>query len=135
MITSFGYEHGNPPPADEVIDVRNLSHDLNSPDAKAVKQRMTDLVKAGKNIAVGCKHGQHRAVALARDVADSTNTSVWHRDRRRTSTVQAPKASTALVNALKRLQRAGQRRRRSVQGSHAADVPTQVGLCRFDYFV
>jgi len=107
MITSFGYVNGPPPDADVVIDVRDLSHDLTAPDAKAVKQKMTDLIGQGKTIAVGCNHGQHRAVALARDVSNETNTSVWHRDRRRTSTIQAPKASTALVNALKKLQRAG----------------------------
>lgn len=83
MITSFGYEHGGPPSkATKVVDVREVGHDQDSiakESARIIDELRT--TPAEGLVAVGCKRGAHRSVAIANRVATALKTSVYHRDK------------------------------------------------------
>jgi RNase adaptor protein for sRNA GlmZ degradation len=85
MIISFGFQHGAPQRVDHTVDLRAMSHDL---DSDQFKQQFRDIVELGRKnpqarIAIGCEHGKHRSVAMANKVATALRVSVYHRDRGR----------------------------------------------------
>lgn len=84
MITSFGYKHGPAPKrADKVFDVRDLTHDTNSPEFKDKQREIVEYGRAhgGESIAVGCEKGQHRSVVLASKAASALRQSLYLRDK------------------------------------------------------
>jgi RNase adaptor protein for sRNA GlmZ degradation len=83
VIVSFGHKHGLPSRADKVFDVSDLTHDLQSP---AFLSKFQEIAEYGKQhpsaaIAIGCKEGKHRSVALANKVASTLRVGVYHRDK------------------------------------------------------
>lgn len=85
MITTFGFAHGTPPLARQTFDVRDLTH---NPHAPAFHDRLVEILQyvqahRGAPVAIGCEHGQHRSVTLAREVGRRTNVPVRHRDYRK----------------------------------------------------
>lgn len=96
IVYSFGYLHGDPPPADVTIDVRkalldpHIDADLRQLDGfnRRVRQRVMETPGAKElvvavelvaramalgssqvTIAFGCAGGRHRSVVLAKEVA------------------------------------------------------------------
>lgn len=102
MITSFGYKHDGPPSkAVKVIDVREVGHDPESMAAESA--RIIDDLRAHPvdgMVAVGCKLGAHRSVAIANRVATALKTSVYHRDKGMNGQTTVNKA---LGDALKKM--------------------------------
>ena len=83
MILSFGYgDKKGLPRADKVFDVRDLSHDTNSPAFDAHTQEILDYAKKHPTqlIAVGCEKGAHRSRTIVDRVATKLRTSKFHRD-------------------------------------------------------
>lgn len=81
MITSFGYINSSgPPSAKHVFDVRDLTHNTKSEDFQDRLQQIMDVARGGDSVAIGCRQGKHRSVALANEVAKQLRVSVNHRD-------------------------------------------------------
>jgi UPF0042 nucleotide-binding protein len=108
-ITSFGYLHADPPPADITLDLRTHFRDphvnpdlryltgrdaavrnavLNTPGIRALVEAVVALVRAYETgptaaditIAVGCAGGRHRAATVAMELGAHLRASVHHRD-------------------------------------------------------
>ena len=99
-MASFGYANGAPPEADVVIDVRSLSHDLGRREAHAIRQQVSEALKAGKTVAIGCEKGQHRSVVIANDCAKPLGLTPTHRDKISKPPESRQQASAALTKAL-----------------------------------
>lgn len=82
MLTAFGYSKGSPPHADKVFDVRSLTHDTKRDDfQRKVSEVKTYITEhPGQSVAVGCEKGQHRSVAIVRQLAKELRTSYRLRD-------------------------------------------------------
>ncbi len=83
MIVTFGFDVGAPPArAQKVFDVRDLSHDVDSPEFVARQMEIVEYAKAhpGENIAIGCAKGKHRSKTMGNRVATRARTGVYHRD-------------------------------------------------------
>lgn len=85
MLISFGFNKGLPPKANKIFDVRDLSHDTNSPWFKARTQEVADYVTQHplQTVAVGCDMGEHRSRVLVDRVATQLRTSKYHRNAKR----------------------------------------------------
>ena len=106
-ITSFGYLHGDPPPAHITIDSRDLFRDphidpamrqLTGKDQRVIDNVMTQprahwtalhladilrgLASQGVDVhlAIGCAGGRHRSVVLADVIASHLGMVAQHRD-------------------------------------------------------
>jgi len=81
-VISFGYaRRALVPKADQVVDVRDLGHDMESPD---VEQRVNVIChdfRPGQTIAIGCEQGKHRSVTIAQRVAEKLKLRLQHRDQ------------------------------------------------------
>ena len=65
IVISFGYRHGEPPPADTTVDLR----DVDDQDYDAWKKEAKSIIKEiepGSVVAVGCADGDDRSVHIAR---------------------------------------------------------------------
>ena len=100
IVTSFGYDRKKPPEADLVVDVRGIAtpksctfatngkHGACQEDllaSAAVKSKIQNIVARAKSghartVAIGCSAGQHRSVAIAKEVARLLDGSVRNRD-------------------------------------------------------
>ena len=86
MLISFGFDKGAPPRnAAKVFDVRDLSHDTNSPWFKARQQEIADYAKQHplQTVAVGCDKGEHRSKVMVDRVAGLLHASKFHRNAKR----------------------------------------------------
>jgi hypothetical protein len=77
-VISFGYDHGAPPEADHVVDVR--AEHYNPKAWKVAGKRIAKKAKGG-TVAVGDKHGQMRAPKIADHVAKHLGIKATHRDK------------------------------------------------------
>jgi RNase adaptor protein for sRNA GlmZ degradation len=67
ILITFGYTHGDPPPADMTVDVRDVDdHDPDAWDQEA--QAIVKEIEPGSVVAIGCKHGMDRSVDIANRV-------------------------------------------------------------------
>lgn len=78
-VISFGYDHGDPPKADHVADVRGVGY--HPKKWKTAALRIAKQGKDVKTIAIGDKHGHTRAPRIAGMVADELDATVSHRDK------------------------------------------------------
>jgi hypothetical protein len=78
-VISFGYDHGGPPEADYVEDVRGEHY--NPSDWAAAGKRIAGKAKGKGKIAIGDKHGNVRAPKIAEHVAKHLGAKVSHRDK------------------------------------------------------
>lgn len=80
-VISFGYkQRALTPQADQIVDVRKLSHDLNLPEVDDLIEGIAKDYKVGQNIAIGCEQGKHRSVELAKRLGERLKLRVQHRD-------------------------------------------------------
>lgn len=83
-LVTFGHDHGDPPTADRVFDVRGARYNKESWDREA--ERIAAEVEPGETVAIGCKHGQTRSVQIAERVKDHIgDASVEHLDKGKTA--------------------------------------------------
>lgn len=80
-VTSFGYDYGDPPDADLVVDVRSSHYNPAEWDGHA--KRIATRARTHQHIAIGDKHGHTRSVGIATRVADHLDGTVSHRDRKK----------------------------------------------------
>lgn len=85
-VISFGYDVSDVPEADKVFDVRDLPHDLGSPEAQARYADIKAQSEGANTIAIGCQKGQHRSVALATRLAEDLHASIAHSNLRTATT-------------------------------------------------
>ena len=80
-IVSFGYDHGDPPEADRVFDIRHTRYNKESWDREA--ERIHSETTPGERVAIGDKHGHTRSVQVAERVAKELepDVSLKHRDQ------------------------------------------------------
>jgi hypothetical protein len=78
-VTSFGYDHGDPPDADLVVDVRSARYNPAEWDGHASK--IARAARHKRRVAIGDKHGRTRSVGIAKRVAKKLKGTVSHRDR------------------------------------------------------
>lgn len=80
-LVTFGYDHGEPPSADCVYDVRGEKYNPREWARKA--QEIADAAGEGETIAIGCKHGDTRSVRIAEDVKTrlGKGTTLTHLDK------------------------------------------------------
>jgi RNase adaptor protein for sRNA GlmZ degradation len=65
IVITFGYRHGEPPPADTTIDLR----DVHESDYKVWEKEAESLMKEiepGSVVAIGCQDGDDRSVHIAK---------------------------------------------------------------------
>lgn len=81
-IVSFGFSRRSlKPQADKVVDVRELTHNLDAPEASKLIEDVCSKYEAGQTIAIGCEKGKHRSVVLADRIAKQLGLRVYHRDK------------------------------------------------------
>jgi RNase adaptor protein for sRNA GlmZ degradation len=80
IIITFGYRHGEPPPADMTVDVRDVAHhdyDACEQEAKAIAKE----IEPGTVVAIGCDDGDDRSATIANMIQKYVdNTVVVDRD-------------------------------------------------------
>ncbi len=79
-IVTFGFENGTPPVTDVQFDVRDLTHDMHAPAAKAKLDDMVSKCSADQTISIGCKRGEHRSVVMGMRLAEKLDVPLTHRD-------------------------------------------------------
>lgn len=67
-LVTFGFDHGEPPAADRVFDVRSSKYNSQSWQDKA--EEIANEIEPGETVAIGCKHGETRSVHIANHVKD-----------------------------------------------------------------
>lgn len=83
-ITTFGYDYGDPPKADRVYDVRDLSGDpLYRHEIEEKAEEIARDCESGEHIAIGCRLGHDRSPAVAKDVRRLKGGTIEHRDKHR----------------------------------------------------
>lgn len=82
MIISFGFDKGPAPQAEHTFDVREFSHQIESPESQAkIAELAKQITDSNVTVAVGCKMGKHRSVKIANQLARQFRVSVFHRDQ------------------------------------------------------
>lgn len=86
-LVTFGHDHGEPPSADRVYDVRGERYNRESWERKA--EQIAQEAHDGDCIAIGCKHGRTRSVQIAELVKEKLGkgTHVEHLDHEKESTM------------------------------------------------
>lgn len=83
-IQTFGHDYGDPPEADRVYDVRDLSGDpLYRHEVRERAEEIAREVEPGEHVAIGCKLGHDRSPAVAKEVVKLMGGTIEHRDRHR----------------------------------------------------
>lgn len=80
-VITFGYDHGEPPSeAEHVYDLRGMKYNRSHWDAKA--HDIANDIEPGSCVAIGCKHGRTRSVAVAKAVQEELgHVKLMHRDK------------------------------------------------------
>jgi RNase adaptor protein for sRNA GlmZ degradation len=65
VIITFGYRHGDAPPADMTVDLRDVNdHDYSVWEKEA--ESIAQEIEPGTVVALGCRDGDDRSVHIAR---------------------------------------------------------------------
>lgn len=65
ILITFGHRHGEPPPADMTVDLRDVQdhdYDVMEQEAKSIAKE----IEPGSVVALGCENGCNRSVHIAR---------------------------------------------------------------------
>ena len=63
IIITFGFRHGEPPPADMTIDLRDVAHD-DYKDWEKEAQEIAKQIEPGTVVAIGCNDGDDRSATI-----------------------------------------------------------------------
>lgn len=106
-LITFGYDHGEPPSEAHVVhDVRGLKYNRDAWDSKA--HEIAEATEHGDCIAIGCKHGHTRSVAVAKGVEEEMgDVTVTHRDKDKHMPLMKGSSKEVVSENIREMRKAG----------------------------
>lgn len=115
-VISFGYDHGAPPEADHVEDVRGSTYQPGEWGARS--KAIAKAAKGKAVVAIGDKHGRTRAPQMAVQVSKRLGATVTHRDKGKPMPLLKGKSSAVRAQNIAEMMKAGHPEKQAIAAAY-----------------